>query len=267
MFDVALGIPQWHGSGRPEHLLRGAEMAAAVIGRHSPLHALEPVPGTGVRDEGVNEWDAIMAFFVEAQEVLGRLEPQRLLMAGGDCAVDIVAIDHLAQRHPGLQVVWFDAHLDANTPQTSFSGSFHGMPVAALFGEAPAPMQRRLGAPLDPARFFYCGERVADPAEAVFREQRGLRSFDIEHLPEGTPVHIHFDLDVLDPLAFPHLAFPEPGGLAIDNAITLIRKIARRCDVVGFTLTEFAPADDQAARDGANVLAAIVAAACEGKAS
>ncbi len=266
MFDVALAIPQWQGSGRPEHLLRGAEVAAAVIGRHAPLHALDPVPGTGVRSEGVNEWDAIMALFDRAQDVLARLSPRRLLTAGGDCAIDVVAIDHLGRHHPDLQVVWFDAHLDANTPQTSFSGSFHGMPVAALFGEAPGPMQRRLGAPLDPARFFYCGERVADPAEAKFREQRGLRSFDIKHLPEGAPVHIHFDLDVLDPLAFPHLAFPEPGGLAIDDAITLIRKIARRCDVVGFTLTEFAPADDQAAQDGVNVLAAIVAAACEGKA-
>ncbi|KPF80605.1 arginase family protein [Novosphingobium sp. AAP93] len=267
MFDLALSIPQWQGSGRPEHLPRGAAVAADVIGRHAPLHALPPFAGSGTDSDGVNSWGAIMAQFETAQDVLGRLAPRRLLTAGGDCAVDVVAIDYLHRQHPDLHVVWFEAHLDANTPQTSPSGNFHGMPVAALFGEAPAPMRSKLGKPLDEARFFYCGTRVADPAEAAFREERGLRSLDIECLPENAQVHIHFDLDVLDPLAFPHLAFAEPDGMAIDVAIDLITGIARRCDVVGFTMTEFAPADEQAAREGADVLAAIVAAACEGNKS
>ncbi|WP_298191629.1 arginase family protein [Novosphingobium sp.] len=267
MFDIALSIPQWQGSGRPEHLPRGAAAAAEVIGRHAPLHALAPFTGAGVSGEGVNAWNAIMAQFEAAQDLLNRLAPRRLLTAGGDCGVDVVAIDHLARQYPDLFVVWFDAHLDANTPQTSPSGSFHGMPVATLFGEGPEPMRSRLGRPFDPARFFYCGERVADPAEAVFREGRGLQSLDIELLPKGAPVHIHFDADVLDPLAFPHLAFAEPDGMAIEEAIALITCIARRCDVVGFTLTEFAPADEQAAREGADILAAIVAAACKGNKS
>lgn len=267
MFDLALSIPQWQGSGRPEHLPRGAAVAAEVISRHAPLHAMEPFAGTGVSDEGVNAWGAIIAQFDAAQDVLARLAPHRLLTAGGDCAVDVVAIDYLHRKHPDLHVVWFDAHLDANTPQTSPSRNFHGMPVAALFGEAPEPMRSKLGQSLNPARFFYCGERVADPAEADFRAARGLRSLDLAHLPENAPVHIHFDLDVLDPLAFPHLAFAELDGMAIDVAIDLITSIARRCDVVGFTLTEFAPAHEQAAREGADVLAAIVAAACEGNKS
>jgi arginase len=267
MFDLALGIPQWQGSGRPEHLPRGAEAVAAVIGRHAPLQALAPFAGEGASGEGVNAWGAIMAQFEAAQDLLAELAPRRLLTAGGDCSVDVVVIDHLSRQHTELHVVWVDAHLDANTPQTSPSGNFHGMPVASLFDEAPAPMRRRLGKSLDPARFFYCGERVADPAEAVFREAKGLRSLDVEHLPENAPVHIHFDADLLDPVAFPHLAFAEPDGMAIDEAVALITSIARRCDVVGFTLTEFAPADELAAREGADILAAIVAAACEGNKS
>src|SRR5690606_5339325 len=59
---------------------------------------------------------------------------------GGDHALSIGSINAMARRAEGagrpLHVLWLDAHTDFNTPETSPSGNVHGMPVAALTGEA-----------------------------------------------------------------------------------------------------------------------------------
>ena len=153
-------------------------------------------------------------------------EPKRVLTAGGDCAVDIAVIDYLNRIHPKLTVIWVDAHLDGNTPETSPSGSFHGMPVAAIMGRAPEPMRALLGAPINPARFRYFGVQVGDDGDWALQREFELGMLDPQSLPSG-PVHIHFDLDVLDPAEFPYLAYTD-GDLAIDEAVALVGRIARK---------------------------------------
>ena len=49
------------------------------------------------------------------------------------CALQ-ASIAGLAAAHPDLAVVWVDAHADANTPATSPSGNYHGMPAAHVMG-------------------------------------------------------------------------------------------------------------------------------------
>ena len=138
-FDLVLSYPQWQGSGRSENLRRGAEAAAEICGRFGPL-AHVPLAGEGTASGGINRWTAILEQFRAAQAILNGRRPRNILTAGGDCACDIAVIDYLHGQYPDLTVIWVDAHLDANTAATSPSGSFHGMPVAALMGSAPADM-------------------------------------------------------------------------------------------------------------------------------
>lgn len=258
-FDLTLGYPQWQGSGRGEKLPRGAAATAAVCARFAPLAPVPLSEATGDAHD-VHRWEAILENFQAARALLGERRPKRLLTAGGDCAVDIAPIDYLHTLYPDLSVIWIDAHPDANTPATSPSGNFHGMPVSAILGHAPEPMRSILGTPVDPARFRYHGIRDVDDGEAAFRREHGLALLDPQALPRG-PVHIHFDLDVLDPDAFPYLAYPTPGGLAVAEAIALVRRIAAEADLVGLTITEFAPADDSEAQAGSKVIAALCEAA------
>jgi arginase len=258
-FDLTLAYPQWQGSGRHENLPRGAQAAAAVCALHAPLLAVPP-SATGGDAHGVHRWGAIFEQFERARDILARSRPNRVLTAGGDCSVDVAVIDYLHGLHPSLNVVWVDAHLDANTPETSPSGNFHGMPVSAVLGRAPEPMRRLMGPPLDPARFLYCGVRVGDDEEWAFRRDHGLRLLGPEMRLEG-PVHVHFDLDVLDPGEFPYLAYPEPGGMSVGDAIGLVDRIARECDIVGLTITEFAPANEDEAGEGSKVIARLCDAA------
>ncbi|HEY0504663.1 MAG TPA: arginase family protein [Lysobacter sp.] len=258
-FDLCLSYPQWQGSGRHDHLPRGAEAAAAVCGRFAPTVRVPVADHSAADGHGVRRWDAILEQFRSAQDLLARSGARRVLTAGGDCAVDVAVIDYLHRHHPGLRVIWIDAHLDANTPGTSPSGNFHGMPVSAILGRAPEPMRPFLGAPIDPARFHYFGIRVGDDGDWALQRELGLETLD-PRAAVGGPVHIHFDLDVLDPREFPYLAYTD-GDLGVDDAVSLVGRIAREADLVGLTITEFAPADDAGARAGGRVIRRLCEAA------
>lgn len=258
-FDLTLGYAQWQGSGRSEHIPRGAATVAEVCKRFAPLVPIDlsDTPGDG---EGVQRWNAILEQFASAQAILTERKPERMLTAGGDCAVDIAPIDYLHGLYPDLTVIWIDTHVDANTPDTSPSGNLHGMPVSAIMGHAPKSMRRLMGAPIAPEQFRYYGVRVGDDGDWAFQREHGLGSYD-PAIPVTGPVHIHFDLDVLEPSEFPHLAYPEPGGLRLDDALALVRGIAEHGDIVGLTITEFAPADDEAAREGGKFIERLCRAA------
>ncbi|NID14585.1 arginase family protein [Luteibacter yeojuensis] len=252
-FDLSLGYPQWQGSGRHENLPRGAQAAAAVIERYAPFVGVPLSNDDPGVEHGVRHWKAIFAQFRSAAEILARSGARRVLAAGGDCAVDVAIVGYLNSVHPGLRVIWVDAHLDANTPETTPSGNFHGMPVSAILGRAPAPIRALLGEPVDPARFHYLGARVGDDGDRALQRELNLTSLDPGTAVDG-PVHIHFDLDVLDPRDFPHVAYPD-GAFRLDDAVAWVSRVARAAEVVGFTVTEFAPVDDDGARAGSEAIA------------
>jgi arginase len=247
-FDLVLSYPQWQGSGRSVNLLRGAQAAAEVCGEFGPLVRV-PLADEGQASGGINRWSAIMEQFRSAQAILHERRPRRILTAGGDCACDIAVIDYMHRLHPDLTVIWVDAHLDANTAATSPSGNFHGMPVATIMGSAPPEMSPLLAKPLLPQQFRYVSAHVGDEGDWAFQQDNALSWLDADH-PVSGPIHIHFDLDALDPSEFPHLAYPD-GNLSIAAGLEVVRKAGISGKLVSLTITEFAPADEVGAQDGA----------------
>jgi arginase len=250
-FDLVLSYPQWQGSGRSKNLQRGAQAAAEVCSRYGPLVQV-PIAGEGEAKAGINRWSAILEQFSSAQAILKERKPQRIMTAGGDCACDIAVIDYLHRKYPDLTVIWVDAHLDANTPDTTPSGDFHGMPVATLMGSAPAELSGLLGAPLPPEQFRYVSAHLGDEGDWAFQRQNGLSWLEPDQTISG-PVHIHFDLDALNPAEFPHVAYPD-GKLSLEAGLALVRNVATSGTLVGLTITEFAPADESGATDGSAFL-------------
>ncbi|MEW9573005.1 arginase family protein [Rhodanobacter sp. Si-c] len=261
-FDLVLSYPQWQGSGRPQHLRRGAKAAAEVCRDYGPLVRV-PDSGEGEASGGVQRWTAIAEQFRSAQAILDARQPRRILTAGGDCACDIAVIDYLHRRYPDLTVIWVDAHLDANTVDTTPSGNFHGMPVAAILGSAPVDLQALLSTPLPPAQFRYVSAHIGDAGDWAFQRAHDLAWLEPARLIAGQavsgPIHIHFDLDALDPAEFPHVAYPD-GRLPIDAGLALVRSAAT-AGLVGLTITEFAPADERAAQEGSRFLERLCSAA------
>jgi arginase len=229
-----------------------------VCGRFAPLETV-PLAGDGEARGGINRWTAILEQFHSARTILGAKQPARVLTAGGDCACDVAVIDYLHRRYPDLCVVWIDAHLDANTPSTTPSGNFHGMPVATLLGAAPAELRGLLGPALAPGRFRYVAAHVGDGGDWDFQKEHDLTWY-VPGEPIAGPVHIHFDLDALEPAEFPHVAYPE-GKLSKDAGLSVVREIATTGNLVGLTITEFAPADDAGAADGSRYIQQLCEAA------
>ena len=257
-FELTLSYPQWQGSGRHQNLTRGADAVAEVCARYAPS-ARVPVSMDGKDEAGINRWTAIHEQFLAAQAILAEKAPRRVLTAGGDCAVDVAVINYLLGLYPDLHVVWVDAHLDANTPSTSPSGNFHGMPVAAIMGHAPDAMKPYLAAPLPAARFRYVSAHVGDPGDWAFQEKHGLGHLqDVADI--AGPLHIHFDLDVFDPEEFPYLAYLD-GVMKVEDGVGLVRTLSKACDLVGLTITEFAPANAADAVEGSRVVARLCEAA------
>ena len=148
----------------------------------------------------------------------GRAEDGRLVVvASGDCltALGTLAGLQAAGIEPGI--VWFDAHGDVQTPETSSSGYLAGMALRLLTGYRPELIASRLGLkPVPEDRIVLVGARDLDPPEVTYLDQTPIRrcqvtDLPVAELPDG-PLYVHVDLDVIDGAQLPGVRYPTPGG-------------------------------------------------------
>jgi arginase len=150
--------------------------------------------------------------------------PARPLVLGGCCCTHVGAAQELARRHPGLSILWLDAHGDLNTPETSPSGNEWGMPLRMIIDSGAVP----------PGRVHLVGARNLDPPEVEYIAAAGVQLTD---RPLPGPVYVALDCDVLD--ADEVASFmPEPGGLSVAEAERLLSGLE---GVVGMGVTGLRP--------------------------
>lgn len=261
-WDLQLVVPLWQGSGEPG-IAHGATRLAKMLAPSTVRHVVEPDFGTLDTHQNngdnslIESHEAVEAHLVAASNVLRALGPSSLLTLGGDCTVEVASVSHLASIHPDLRVVWIDAHADLNTPESSPSGHAHGMPLRTLLGEGhPDLIPSTI---LSPQRCALLGTRSMDPPEQEFisahklpilvpeqlqNEPHLLEELLVRWLPDGAPLYVHLDLDVLDPMVWPAVAVPEPGGLDIATLVAVINRLRARGNLVGVGITEYMPSVD-----------------------
>lgn len=265
-----LVVPQWQGSGssRAMRLIDGAEAI------HGDLPAARthrvPVPAAAGESlgTGVNRFSSLTAVREATEAELALLEAP-VVTIGGDCGVELAAVQHALAAHPdhSIALVWFDAHADLNSPESSPSGAFTGMVVRALLGEAPDGLAATAATRLDPGRLVLAGTRELDDGEAAFIEASGISVVGVAELDDpqqvveavaatgATAVYVHIDLDVLDPSAIDGVGSPVPFGVLPERLTDAIRALRARFAFAGAGVTEFAPeSPDAAGRDLAVIL-------------
>ncbi|MFF0317719.1 arginase family protein [Micromonospora sp. NPDC005252] len=246
--DLDVLVPMWQGADD----LRVCEGPAALAALTVPgtRRVTVPVPAGGSeREGGVRHRAAV----VDAhRDVLARHRPRRLLTLGGDCAVEVASVAHLAGRYAQrLFVLWIDAHGDLNTPASSPSATAHGMPLRLLLdddaqGVLPAPRC------LSPGQVALVGVRDLDPVEVEYVHRHDLTVVDAPTLgaqptrlaalpPPGAAVYVHLDLDVLDPSALPAVAVPTPGGVTAAALARSLTALRAHHEVIGVGITEYVP--------------------------
>ncbi len=155
--------------------------------------------------------------------------PERPLMLGGCCCVHIGAIEGLAARYERIALVWFDAHGDLNTPETSPSGNLWGMPLRMLLDSGAIEAEDTI----------LLGARNLDPPEREYIASIGLctDAGDLERALEGTEgVYVALDVDSLEPSGISPF-MPEPGGLTLEEVEELLTRIREGAPVLGAGLS------------------------------
>ncbi|MEV6345511.1 arginase family protein [Actinoplanes sp. NPDC051851] len=135
----------------------------------------------------------------------------------GDCLTALGTVAGLQRAGTDPGIVWFDAHGDVQTPETSTSGYPAGMSLRLLTGHRPELIAGRLGLRAVPEReMLLVGARDLDPPEAAYLDTAAIRRCEVADLtaaglPDG-PLYVHIDMDVIRPADVPGIRFPTPGG-------------------------------------------------------
>lgn len=185
-----------------------------------------------------------------AQRVEGILGAGGLpLVLGGDHSIAIGSLSGFSSfnHRQGLKtgLIWFDAHADMNTPETTPSGNVHGMPLSALLGRGHKDLTELRGfAPkLDPRYCAHIGARDLDPGERALIRELGIRFFTMREIDERGMAacvrealaiagqadggySVTFDIDVMDPHLAPGSGTLVRGGLTYREAHLALEIIA-----------------------------------------
>jgi arginase len=171
------------------------------------------------------------------------------VVLGGDHSIAAGSVAGVAavarERGEQIGLIWFDAHADMNTPETTASGNVHGMPLAALLGYGARELTHIAGfAPkLDPKFCAHVGARDLDPPERELIKRLGLRFFTMREIDERgmsavmdeaieiarrapAGYHVTLDVDALDPVVAPGSGTVVRGGLTYREAHLAMEKIA-----------------------------------------
>jgi len=151
----------------------------------------------------------------------------------GDCCTAIGVLAGIQRAGLSPTLIWFDAHGDFNTWETSPSGFLGGMPLAMLagFGEQKL-LESNQVQPLSTDRIILVDGRDLDPGEAGLVADTGLTHLqnpaDLTEISlETGPIWVHFDTDVVDPRESPAQNYPAPGGPSADDLMRVFKYINR----------------------------------------
>jgi arginase len=278
-----IGVPLDLGAGR-----RGVDMGPSAI-RSAGIHERVRELGYDVEDAGDVEasiretqdpGDARLRFLKEIRATCEALRDKVMavlakgrtpVVLGGDHSIAMGTIAGVSRFHREkggkVGLVWFDAHGDMNTPETSPTGNIHGMPLAAALGLGEKSLVGLSGAApmVDGARAAVVGLRDVDIAERDNLKASGIGAFTMRDIDErgmrtvmeeaikrassGTAgIHVSFDLDGMDPDFAPGVGTPSAGGISYREAHLAMEMLADTEMVISAELVEINPILDQSNR-------------------
>ena len=191
------------------------------------------------------------------------------LILGGDHSIAIGTLTGVSKYFNNLGVIWFDAHGDLNTPETSPSGNIHGMPLAVSFGLGDSTLTQMGGysPKLKKENIVIIGARSLDEGERNFIKEKGIKVYTMHEIDQlGMPnvmekpiqylkercdgVHLSFDLDVLDPLYAPGVGTPVMGGLNYRESHLAMELLAESRLITSAEFVEVNPILDERNKTG-----------------
>src|SRR4030088_1561902 len=231
------GLPDYLRSQQHDVEVRSVQLAETLHAEGQALVALQNLAAPIVRDAIANE--------------------RRVLILSGNCGpAALSAIGALNPQTTG--VVWFDAHADFNTPDTSASGFLDGMSLAILTGRCwPALAARFAGfGPGAGTDLVLVGTRVLGLPEATALSQSAITAIApmkmdalaraVEALSERVEnIYVHLDVDVLDDSEGFANSYASAGGLSAQALYAALEFLERSDRIRVAGITSYEPACDR----------------------
>ena len=166
-------------------------------------------------------------------------------LLGGEHLVTLGSVRAAAKRFPDLRILHFDAHADLREDYLGVTLSH-------------ACVMRRCHDLLGDGRIWQFGIRSGTREEFAFMkaghvvtEPFALKTLPQVSFPEGTPVYLTVDMDVLDPSEFPGTGTQEAGGVRFAELLAALRDLLARFRVVALDNVELSPPIDPTGRSTA----------------
>jgi arginase len=168
------------------------------------------------------EYEAVAAAVAAAGELP--------LVFSGDCLIAGGVVAGVQRRGADPAIVWFDAHADLHTFESSGSGYLGGMSLRLVTGAHPDDYANRFGLrPVAPDRVLLADARDVDPPEAEYLAGGAVRRIPVADVNAGIappgPLVVHVDLDVIDAAEVPRLRFPVPDGPPTDDVLAACERL------------------------------------------
>jgi arginase len=226
---VCIGVPYWLGERQT----------------NSPV---DVVKRSGIADELHTVWVDIQPDFDRydnpvvavnralADAISAHADHTPLIFAA-DCTSALGAMKGLESKHPA--VLWYDAHGDFNTEETTPSGFLGGMPLAAMVGRGNESLMQGIDLrPVPEDDVFITDARDLDPEEgqnlAASRVTHYQKVDDLLTAPlPSKPLYIHFDTDVVDSDEMPAMNYPTQGGPSMAQTLATVERVAADAEIAG----------------------------------
>lgn len=186
------------------------------------------------------------------------------LVLGGDHSIAIGTIAGVAKHYKNMGVIWYDAHGDLNTAETSPSGNIHGMPLAVSLGIGH-PLLINVGGyspKIKSENVVIIGARALDEGEKRLIKEKGMKVYTMHEVDrvgmskvmeetiiylkgKTDGVHLSVDLDGLDPHEAPGVGTPVAGGLTYRESHLAMEMLAEASIITSAEFVEVNPILDE----------------------
>ena len=250
-----------YDSGRlNERMGRGPQVLLPALTRELTDSGVEvETAPVRLREQFVTEGNALVELqrggVAAARSAINR--GSRPIFFSGNCGP--AALSAVAALGPDTTgAVWFDAHGDFNTPETSPSAFLDGMSLAVLVGDCLARLVERFDGfkPVPANHIIQVGVRDCDREEELRLGRSGIQRVGPSELAQLAPavadlarrvsrVYVHVDVDVLDTSIGRANGYACAGGLSVEQLRAAIACVAESLPIVAASITAYDPEADE----------------------
>lgn len=215
--------------------------------------------------DGITAEDEVLSGIQDAQRKIADEKPDRIITIGGNCLVSLAPFDYLHGIYSNTGIIWIDAHPDVSTVDDGYPYA-HAMVLGSLLGGGAEPLRRQMkNRCFTPDQLLYVGLQPLHDYQEKFLKDAGVnykiqdKSFVTDEeiqsfMSRFEHILVHFDIDVLDEHFFHSTYYANKeligdgaggGKMKIEQLSRLLQLITDSSDVVGFTVAEYLPFDEE----------------------